>query len=69
MKTFPYSKYEKTLLWETIEKSINDLIENQDIELTTAKKYVVGYLCEKISNHNVKPNVDARSTHLNFEER
>lgn len=49
----PYKKYEQTLLWELIEKSIKDLIENKDIELTTNKQYVVGYIC-KIINKDLK---------------
>jgi uncharacterized protein with HEPN domain len=27
----PYTKYENTEIWRIVEKSINDLIENQDI--------------------------------------
>ncbi len=45
----PYSEYEKTDLWEIITKSIDDLIENQDIELTTPKEYVVGYICNMLT--------------------
>lgn len=43
-----YKKYEKTELWKVLEKSLKDLIKNQDIELTTREEYVIGYLCEKI---------------------
>ncbi|MEY5041269.1 MAG: hypothetical protein RLZZ414_817 [Bacteroidota bacterium] len=42
----PYKDYENNKLWELIEKGIDDLIENQDIELTTRKEYVIGYLCQ-----------------------
>ncbi|WP_257667139.1 hypothetical protein [Parapedobacter tibetensis] len=44
----PYKEYEQTQLWELIDKAIDDLIQNQDIELTTRKEYVVGYLCKNI---------------------
>ena len=45
----PYSEYEKTDLWEIITKSIDDLIENQDIVLTTPKEYVIGYICKMLT--------------------
>ncbi len=44
----PYKKYESSKNWEIIEKAINDLIENQDIDLTTRPEYVIGYICDKI---------------------
>lgn len=57
-----YQKYEKTLLWELINKAIDDLVINQDIELTTKKEYVVGYLCKtiksKITNNKKKGNTE-----------
>ena len=28
---------------------LNDLIDNQDIEITTKEEYVVGYLCKMIA--------------------
>ena len=45
----PYSKFEDTQLWKLVDKTVNDLIENQDIELTTRKEYVIGYICKAIS--------------------
>lgn len=45
---FPYEAYRKSQLWRTVEKSIEELAENQDINLTTKKDYVVGYICKKI---------------------
>ncbi|MDP2174288.1 MAG: hypothetical protein Q8K70_00110 [Bacteroidota bacterium] len=44
----PYEEFQKTKLWEIITKSIDDLVINQDIELTTRKEYVVGYICKNI---------------------
>ncbi len=46
----PYKEYEQTQLWELIDKAIDDLVENQDIELTTRKEYIVGYLCKIIKS-------------------
>ncbi len=63
----PYKEYEKTQLWKLIDKAIDDLIKNQDIELTTRKEYVVGYLCKNLKSklenkdeksHYREPNTD-----------
>jgi hypothetical protein len=53
-QTHPYVKYENTPLWSTIEKAVNELVKNQDIDLTTKKEYVIGYLCKKISDMSSK---------------
>lgn len=45
----PYEEYEGTVLWESVTKAINDLIENQDLELKTSKEYVIGYICMEIN--------------------
>lgn len=44
-KEFPYKKFESTELWNAINHAIGDLVENTDIEETTAREYIVGYLC------------------------
>ena len=48
MNTFPYEKYRDCKLWKVIEKSLYDLKENQDIDITTEQDYVVGYLCKRV---------------------
>jgi hypothetical protein len=48
MNDFPYEGFRDCRLWKVIEKSLDDLKENQDIDITTAQDYVVGYLCKKI---------------------
>lgn len=48
-KTHPYKKYESTETWATVDSAIQDLIDNRDIELTTAREYVVGYIVQQIS--------------------
>jgi hypothetical protein len=45
---FPYKKYQSHPLWPEVERAIHDLQVNQDIDLTTAPGYVVGYLVMKI---------------------
>jgi hypothetical protein len=49
----PYQKYENSKLWIAVENAIDDLIENQDIELTTRKEYVVGYICKIIYRNDI----------------
>jgi hypothetical protein len=46
---FPYEKYKGTELWDKIERIILDLEENRDLTITTAREYVVGYFCERIT--------------------
>ncbi|MEK5148061.1 hypothetical protein MKX53_13670 [Psychrobacillus sp. FSL K6-4615] len=45
----PYKKFENTPLWAVINNGIDDLVENNDIEESTQRDYIVGYLCKLIS--------------------
>jgi len=58
--THPYIEFEKTLIWKIVEKSINELSINQDIDLTTKKEYVVGYLTKSIVE-NLNAIIDQES--------
>lgn len=49
----PYQKYETSELWAVVKSSIEDLVENNDIELSTPIEYVVGYICKKISSTDI----------------
>jgi hypothetical protein len=44
----PYVKHEGTALWATVESAISDLVQNDDLVETTARPYIVGYLCQRI---------------------
>lgn len=46
----PYTKYEGSPLWNIISEAISELVENQDIEETTRREYIVGYLVKEISS-------------------
>jgi uncharacterized protein YjbI with pentapeptide repeats len=46
----PYSELERTRLWTAVESAIKDLISNKDLVETTARPYIVGYLCQKLLN-------------------
>lgn len=42
----PYEEYETSKLWKIVKSSIEDLVENNDIELFTPIEYIVGYICK-----------------------
>jgi hypothetical protein len=50
----PYEAFRGTPAWETIDKAINDLVENGDIVETTRRDYIVGCICEKLQNEKVQ---------------
>jgi hypothetical protein len=43
-----YDQYKNSPLWKTIEKAIDDLVENQDLKETTSRDLIVGYLVKTI---------------------
>ena len=48
----PYLDYEKTVLYQKIQRIINKLIDNTDIILQTRIEYVVGYITKELSSNN-----------------
>ena len=50
---FPYKKFEFTARWDVINRTIEDLVENKDIQETTDRKYIVGYLCKALFDAGV----------------
>ena len=58
MKNHPYRQFEDTENWKIIEKTINDLVLNNDVELLTPKEYVIGYICMRLENTADDPNVE-----------
>jgi len=49
----PYEEYETSKLWEIVKSSIEELVENNDIELFTPTEYIVGYICKNISSTSI----------------
>lgn len=49
---FPYEKYQDSKLWCTVQKALNDLVDNNDLALCTNRDYVVGYLVKMILDAN-----------------
>jgi hypothetical protein len=54
----PYGKFEGTGLWRAVNKGIHDLVENQDLNETARREYIVGYLCKVLtqSRHKLSSN-------------
>jgi hypothetical protein len=48
MQNHPYADLESTRVWVVLEKALGDLIENNDLRLTTAPEYVIGYICKQM---------------------
>jgi len=46
--THSYAELEGTPVWNSVDRAIKALLKNGDIELTTRREYVVGYICHKI---------------------
>jgi hypothetical protein len=44
----PYTEFENTALWKAIDVGIAALEKNKDLQLSTAREYVVGSLCQKL---------------------
>lgn len=44
----PYDQYQETALWQIISETINELIDNDDLEERTTHEHIVGYLCSKL---------------------
>ena len=49
----PYSHYQNTEEWAIIERLLNELMTNQDIELKTAPEYVIGYIVRELRNKDL----------------
>lgn len=49
----PHEEYEASRLWEFVKSSIEDLVENNDIELFTPIEYIVGHICKNISSTDI----------------
>ena len=47
-RNHPYKKYESLNIWRAVRHELNELIANNDIELTTAPEYVIGSLCKAL---------------------
>lgn len=49
----PYKEYENTEVWKAVKSSVEELVDNNDVELLTPIEYVVGYIVKYIAKANV----------------
>jgi hypothetical protein len=49
----PYVEFERTPLWRAVDRAVADLEENQDLELTGLREYVVGYICKQLKRRKL----------------
>jgi len=47
---FPYEAFRNTEAWISVEDIVQQLVENTDLELTTAPEYVVGAICKRLAD-------------------
>ncbi len=45
----PYTDHEGGPLWKAVDRAIAHLEKNQDLTLTTARHYVIGYICQQLA--------------------
>lgn len=50
----PYKQFENTRLWNVINKAIEELVENDDIEEKTQREYIVGYISKLINESTME---------------
>ena len=48
-----YTEYEDTPLWRTLNAAITELVAQKEIEVHTAPRYVIGYLCQQLALQNL----------------
>jgi hypothetical protein len=46
----PYKEFEGTPIWNRVNQAVAALLKNGDIQLTTRREYVVGYICRKVGS-------------------
>ena len=49
----PYKDFENSDLWKSLDKALVELEANQDVQITTAREYVVGYICKYLLEKEV----------------
>ena len=53
--SYPYIEFENTNLWNVLKEALEELKNNQDIEITTNEKYVLGFLCKALYENDILP--------------
>jgi hypothetical protein len=45
----PYERFESDPLWPVLDKAVDDLVLNADLQELTARPYIVGHLCKSLA--------------------
>jgi hypothetical protein len=46
----PYLEFEGTPEGVALDRAITELVDNNDLKETTARKYIIGYLCRAVAS-------------------
>ena len=65
-RAFPYAALVSHPAWDVLDKAIADLEANGDLELQTARKYVIGHVVQALVKSGFVP--PAFPAHLSAEE-
>jgi hypothetical protein len=68
---FPYLALMTHPAWAVIDGALGELESNNDMELTTARRYVVGFLIQKLIDHDLlqSPATNGQRTHTTYDRR
>jgi hypothetical protein len=44
----PYKAFQGTPLWKRVDRAISALVKNGDLQETTGREYIVGYICKMV---------------------
>jgi hypothetical protein len=55
MSEHPYKRFEGTTLWQVLDAALSDLVANDDVEVKTAREYIVGYPAQQLAESGVVP--------------
>lgn len=61
-----YKEYQGAVLWKRIKQSIDELVNNKDVSITTHPDYVYGYLTKSLSLHVDQEVLFMESIDANF---
>jgi hypothetical protein len=53
----PYEELEGTPVWNRVDRAVKALLKNGDLELTTRREYVVGYICQNIGRDSRRKSI------------
>ena len=56
----PYTDWEKTPLWDAIDRALAELEENRDVRLSTPRAYVIGFICRQIEKDLEPPGFERK---------